>query len=130
MLRHAPCLHTGRRLQLARGGPVTQKIQKDIIHRLDELIKRLEDDGHGPYTPGQPRSGDKPTMPKAESDISNTPGSGEVIVGRIKKLAARWGSLPEKERRKLLQDLTRGMADKHAQAIQNYFNRMSAAQRK
>jgi len=34
--------NSGRRLQLARGGPVTQKIQKDIVRRLDELIKELE----------------------------------------------------------------------------------------
>ena len=34
--------NSGRRLDLARGGPVTQKIQKDIVNRLDELIKELE----------------------------------------------------------------------------------------
>jgi hypothetical protein len=43
--------NSGRRLQLARGGPVTQKIQKDIVRRLDELIKELENrkkgDGNG-----------------------------------------------------------------------------------
>ena len=31
-----------RRLDLARGGPQTQKIQKEIVARLDELIKELE----------------------------------------------------------------------------------------
>jgi len=31
-----------RRLELARGGQQTQKLQKDIISRLDELIKELE----------------------------------------------------------------------------------------
>lgn len=31
-----------RRLDLARGGPQTQKIQKDIVRRLDEIIKKLE----------------------------------------------------------------------------------------
>src|SRR5262249_39915180 len=30
-----------RRLALDRGGPITQNIQKDIIRRLDELIKEL-----------------------------------------------------------------------------------------
>ena len=34
--------NSGRRLELARGGPITQKIQKDIVNRLDELIKELE----------------------------------------------------------------------------------------
>jgi hypothetical protein len=31
-----------RRLELARGGPQTQKLQKEIVTRLDELIKELE----------------------------------------------------------------------------------------
>jgi hypothetical protein len=39
--------NSGRRLQLARGGPVTQKIQKDIVRRLDEIIKELENKKKG-----------------------------------------------------------------------------------
>jgi hypothetical protein len=39
--------NSGRRLELARGGPVTQKIQKDIVNRLDELIKELENKRKG-----------------------------------------------------------------------------------
>jgi hypothetical protein len=31
-----------RRLDLARGGPQTQKIQKEVVARLDEIIKELE----------------------------------------------------------------------------------------
>jgi len=31
-----------RRLELSRGGPQTQKIQKEVVARLDELIKQME----------------------------------------------------------------------------------------
>ena len=31
-----------RRLELARGGPHTQKMQKDVVLRLDEMIKEME----------------------------------------------------------------------------------------
>jgi hypothetical protein len=31
-----------RRLELARGGPKTQKIQREVVARLDEIIKELE----------------------------------------------------------------------------------------
>jgi len=31
-----------RRLDLARGGPQTQKIQREVVARLDEIIKELE----------------------------------------------------------------------------------------
>ncbi len=34
--------NSGRRLELARGGPKTQDIQKKIVFRLDEKIKELE----------------------------------------------------------------------------------------
>jgi hypothetical protein len=36
-----------RRLELARGGPQTQKMQKDVVLRLDELIKELENRNKG-----------------------------------------------------------------------------------
>jgi hypothetical protein len=36
-----------RRLDLSRGGPKTQKIQKEVIARLDELIKEKENQSKG-----------------------------------------------------------------------------------
>ncbi len=36
-----------RRLDLARGGPVTQQKQKEILARLDEIIKKLENQCNG-----------------------------------------------------------------------------------
>jgi hypothetical protein len=34
--------NSGRRLDLARAGKITQDIQKKIVYRLDEVIKELE----------------------------------------------------------------------------------------
>jgi hypothetical protein len=39
--------NSGRRLDLARGGPQTQDIQKKIVFRLDEVIKDLENQAKG-----------------------------------------------------------------------------------
>jgi hypothetical protein len=36
-----------RRLELARGGPQTQKMQKEVVARLDEIIKQLEKQNGG-----------------------------------------------------------------------------------
>jgi hypothetical protein len=36
-----------RRLELSRGGPQTQKIQKEVVARLDEVIKQLENEAKG-----------------------------------------------------------------------------------
>jgi hypothetical protein len=63
-----------------------------------------------------------------DSNIANNGGPGQVNNKKFKQAVQRWGSLPEKERRALIQDLTRGMAEKHAQAIQEYFKRLSQSQ--
>jgi len=57
-----------RRLDIARGGPETQRQQKEVLNRLDELIKKLENaekkkkkDGEkkpGPPMPGGGKPGD------------------------------------------------------------------------
>jgi len=36
-----------RRLDLSRGGPQTQKMQKEVVARLDEIIKKLENQAGG-----------------------------------------------------------------------------------
>jgi tetrahydromethanopterin S-methyltransferase subunit G len=36
-----------RRLDLSRGGPTTQEIQKKVVRRLDEMIKELENQAGG-----------------------------------------------------------------------------------
>ena len=36
-----------RRLDLSRGGPKTQKLQKEVVARLDELIKEMENQNSG-----------------------------------------------------------------------------------
>jgi hypothetical protein len=125
--------NSGRRLALARGGPVTQKIQQDVVNRLDELIKAKENqhkqgsaNGGGCPDGSQPgsRRGGEANNPMRDSNPAQNGGPGQVDRKRFKELAQRWGSMSEKERRRILQDLTRGMSDKNAQAIQEYFKRI------
>jgi hypothetical protein len=54
-----------RRLEIARGGPETQRQQREVLNRLDELIKKLENankskkkPGEGDPKPGDPKPGD------------------------------------------------------------------------
>jgi len=135
--------NSGRRLELARGGPITQKIQKDIVNRLDELIKELENkqkkggqssngggcpDGSGGSS-GSNGGGANPSSPMQDSNIATNGGPGSVDAKKYKALVKRWGSMPEKERRAELQRLTRGMSEKHRQAIENYFKRIKLAKK-
>jgi hypothetical protein len=55
--------NSARMLDLDRPGPKTQKVQKEIIHRLDELIKELEnkqkqDDQDSDPKPGEGKPGE------------------------------------------------------------------------
>lgn len=46
-----------RRLDIARGGPETQRQQKVVLNRLDELIKKLENADKKKKKDGDPKSG-------------------------------------------------------------------------
>jgi hypothetical protein len=125
-----------RRLELARGGPETQKLQKEVIHRLDELIKELEnkrkgdgptgeDPGDGPSKPGPGNPG-TPANPLERSQIvPGQKGDGTVREISLRKLAESWGRLPPGQQHEILQGLTRGMSPRHREAIENYFRNLS-----
>ena len=101
-----------RRLELARGGPQTQKMQKEVVARLDELIKELENKdkdkdnsgcpsgGGGGSAGGPPGNTNQPSSPMKDSNIATNGGPGNVDQKRLKGLAEQWGKLPEKELRR------------------------------
>jgi hypothetical protein len=125
-----------RRLDLARGGPITQDMQKKVLVNLDQMIKEEEDkqnqqgqgDGNGK---GQKKSGKNPNnntkanTPQDDSYGGTGSGPGNVDPKKFKELAQVWGTLPEKERAKALQDLTREMPPKHRELIENYFKKLA-----
>jgi hypothetical protein len=128
------------RLDLTRGGKKTQKMQKEVLVRLDEMIKELENQkkqGQGqcnggncpPGTPGQsgPPSGNTPNNPASESALPQAPpGKGIVDSKKLKEIADIWGTLPEKERAKAMLELTRDMPAKYRESIEIYLKQISA----
>jgi hypothetical protein len=126
-----------RRLELARGGPHTQKLQKEIVLRLDELIKELENKAkkssssnggscpNGGQPSGGPPNGNNPTSPATESGIATGGGPGHVNQRKFRDLQERWGNLPERDRQRALQDLTAGLSSTHREAIENYFRKLA-----
>ena len=131
-----------RRLDLSRGGPKTQKIQKEIVARLDEMIKEMENkskgkgsgSGNGGNCPGDapgegpPQGGSNPTSPASDSYNSQNGGPGLVEQAKLKRLVEKWGSLPPLEQARAMQELTQGMSRVHREAIENYFRNLAAAQ--
>ena len=124
-----------RRLELARGGPETQKLQKEVIRRLDELIKELEKKnppGDGPSAPN-PNPGD-PKSNRRPADDTPPPGgpggTGKVYRQKFNNLKERWGNMERRDREQALQELTRGMPPRYREAVENYFRNLTNKPRK
>ncbi len=131
--------NSGRRLDLARGGPQTQEIQKKIVFRLDEKIKELEAKakgqaqgqpgdqpcpGGGPPGSGAPGSG-PPNAPMQDSVGGNDSGPGQVDLKKLRNYEQVWGKLPEAERKKVTQDFIREMPPKFKPMIEDYFRSLN-----
>jgi hypothetical protein len=128
-----------RRLELARGGPQTQKLQKEIVSRLDELIKELENKAkgsgkcNGGSCPGGAKSGSgggaNPSSPMQDSQIANNGGPGHVDIAKIREHGKGWGKLSARDRERVLQDLTRGLSASNREAVRNYLERIAAVEK-
>lgn len=129
-----------RRLGQARGGKITQDIQKKIIFRLDELIKEKENQANqscsqcnGGSCPngGQGNQIGKGTIRSSsnapDSAIMGGSGAGTVDDKKLKTLADKWGTMPEKDRAKAIMDLTKDLPARYRVVIEDYFKALSAA---
>jgi len=139
-----------RRLDLKRGGKQTQKLQREVLVRLDEMIKEIENkqkgcgcgdpkdgkdskDNEGNCPSGSPKDGGKsggnqqtnPSNPQNDSNAAGAQGPGEVDKKRIRELAEVWGKLPEKERARAMQELTQNLPPKDRAMILEYIRRVS-----
>ena len=96
-----------RRLDQARGGKITQDIQKKIVFRLDELIKEKENQCKGGQCNGGccPNGGQgdqigkgtiRPSSPAPDSAILGGAGNGTVDDKKLKTLAEKWGNMPDR----------------------------------
>jgi hypothetical protein len=120
-----------RRLNLTRGGEKTQKIQREVVVRLSEMIKELENKkkgGGGSCNGGNCPNGGKqdgpnnmqPGSPLDDSRLGGISGPGNINSKKFKEIAAVWGKLPEKERAKAMVELTRDLPPKYRDAIEAY----------
>jgi hypothetical protein len=136
-----------RRLEMARGGPQTQEIQRDVVARLDELIKELENQakaqaqGSGPPNGGScpdgsapgdgPPGSAPPTQPMKDSQNGGVTGSGKVDPLRVRKMLEGWGNLPPADQARVereITDLIGGLRPDHRQIYEDYFRRIRDAE--
>jgi hypothetical protein len=120
--------NVGRRLDLSRGGPETQRQQREIVKILDELIDKQrppEPPGPEPTPPGPPGPEPAPPMPPLVPGVPGGDPSGPGNVNNIllPQIISNWGRLPEKERAQIILSMTRNMPPQYRQAIEEYFRR-------
>jgi hypothetical protein len=66
--------------------------------------------------------------PQNDSFGGNASGPGEVEAKKLKKLSEDWGRLPEKDRDKAVQEVTRDMPPRYREAVANYFQELGKAE--
>ncbi|MCA8983723.1 MAG: hypothetical protein KDA76_08175 [Planctomycetaceae bacterium] len=109
-----------RRLDLGRSGQKVQKIEREIIDTLDELIAKLEQQagggGGGGSSQGQ---GNQPSSPAQDSRVKGSTAPGEV---ENKELGRKdgWGDLPPKEKAQAKQILGTMFPPHYQRAIEAY----------
>jgi hypothetical protein len=125
------------RLELTRGGKKTQKMQKEIVARLEEMIKELENQKSGSSSSnggncpsggssGPPNGSIPSGNPASDFGLPNGQMQGVVDSKRLKEIAEIWGKLPEKDRPKAMLELTRDMPPRYREVIEKYLKDLSA----
>ena len=125
-----------RRLTQARGGKVTQDIQKKIVFRLDELIKEKEQQAKGNSNGGSCPNGGEGNSPGAgsktpksgapDSTIMGGSGEGKVDEKKLKEFAEKWGTMPEKDRARAIVEITKDLPARYRVVIEEYFKSLSS----
>ncbi len=125
---------SSRRLELAKNDQGTRDLQKQIVDKLDKMIKDEEGKGNPPPGDGEgdgkdaksaKRAGSVPTAPQSDSVMGGVAGAGKVDERAIRQATEQWGSLPPEKRAKVVQDITRDLPLKYKVAIEGYFRSLS-----
>lgn len=129
-----------QRLEIERGGKKTREIQKEVVLRLDEMIKEAENQQkqaaasnqgncpNGGQQDGQGQSGSgPPTQPQQDSMPGGPSGSGDVDTKKAKEIAEIWGKLPDRERAQAMRDLAAKAPAKYRETLELYFKKLNEA---
>jgi hypothetical protein len=116
----------GRRLDLGWGDDLTQKMQRDVLAALDDLIREPPPPPPGPGGDGEPLPGARPVPTDPGRDGPKPPVTGKGLVDPkdLVNKAANWGPLPEKERTSAKIQMIRTLPVMQRQAIEDYQKRL------
>jgi hypothetical protein len=119
-------------------------MQKEVLVRLDEMIKERENQQKNPQPsgmPGEPKDGNCPpgqdqpgndgpntqpqsSRPQEDTKGGTASGSGDVDKKKLKETVESWGKLPEKERERVMQELRQRLPAKDRAIMDAYIQEM------
>lgn len=111
-----------RRLTLARGGQRVQKKEEAITAKLDEMIKKIEEqmsqssNSSGGGSGGQNQS----SNPLGDSIVKGSTAPGEVDEKDVRR-AGGWGDLPPREREQAKNEIEKAFPSNYSRLINEYF---------
>lgn len=112
-----------RRLNLGRGGAKVQKVEEEIVSRLDELIKKLEAQQQAAQQSQQGgKGGDGNPLP--DSIIKGSTAPGEVDKRDIGNKSG-WGALPPKQQTRAKNLIDRELPPHYRNAIEQYLRKLA-----
>jgi hypothetical protein len=112
-----------RRLALGRSGQLVQGVESGVIESLDKLIKKAEDQMQQSQCSGA--AGQPSGTPMPDSRIAELKAPGKVEPRDVGH-SAGWGNLPDKDREKALQEISREFPSHYREVIEEYFRRLAA----
>jgi hypothetical protein len=112
-----------RRLELARASKPTQIKEEEVIDKLDQLIKKMEEEQNKQKQPG-PGGGSGPATNRPSNPADKPYTGGPRGQGRTDKELQRvmelWGKLPEKDKARALEQIKRQFPPQYQQIIDEF----------
>lgn len=119
-------------------GVVTQRLQEDILRRLDELIDKAGEQSSSSSSSSSEQEQQQRQQPNQQSrdenqaninenqDTTNPPGGQDARLGAQATLdGARWGNLPERLRDALLQGSSDSYSSLYKSMTETYYRRLA-----
>jgi hypothetical protein len=115
-----------RRLRFGRGGERVQKVEEEIVARLDEIIKKIEAQQGGGGGGGGDGQGNSNSSggPASDSRVKGSTAPGEVDERDIGRKSG-WGSLPPKEQARARNLIDRELPPHYRAAIEEYLRKLA-----
>lgn len=119
-----------RRLELARGGQRVQKKEDEITAKLDEMIKKIEQQMSQSSSSGGSNGGqgNRSSSPLGDSTVKGSTAPGEVDPKTVRREGG-WGDMPAREREQAKNEIEKAFPPNYGRLINEYFLKRTRVER-